>query len=603
MTVLLPWPLSRLLPSEQSISAVVTPSNAVEHVGGRAGSVSSLLRYYEQPGVAPPSSRVAPSEQQNALGFAGFTVGHVFRFGALVASKTTEVSLAVLSHHIWGPRRKSWGVHMTILSSLMRNVGQHSSLIDIATIRMLINLGGLVPLPPDALVTPVTFRVRKRNLRGILAACDALEDSSRELSCEWIVNKRLWQRLQGEWKAMHSPHAEYEPPPVRKHHKDRVIIYLHGGAYYLFSAATHRGITVPLSRFADARVFAVDYRLAPETRFPGPLHDAVSAYFRLIDDLHIPPENITVAGDSAGGGLALALLMYLRDNHYPLPSGAILMSPWVDLTRSCDSWESNEPYDVISFPPSGDHLDPVACYLGPHMERYLTHPYASPLFGDFRGLPPLLIQAEILESQRAVGQLKLQAQGLEEGQHALAELEEEMTSKMGKRYRLGWEKWVKDEEERERAIREAAGGQLAVVPAVSIYSEEEEEEEAVSGANKGKRKASEEDVSDLLALYVDIPSDPEALRQACEALREDVGRYRKRRKEVFDEFVRFQAEAGTSGRMNEYRRLISAGCGGIPPSEVDATLGMLLESLESEEPSSSSVAWSSGMGQRPVSTI
>lgn len=73
----------------------------------------------------------------------------------------------------------------------------------------------------------------------------------------------------------------------------------------------------------------MNYRLAPETRFPGPLHDAVFAYFRLVDDLHVPPENIVVAGDSAGGGLTLALLMYLRDNDYPLPAGAILMSPWV----------------------------------------------------------------------------------------------------------------------------------------------------------------------------------------------------------------------------------------------------------------------------------
>jgi|SRR6266567_925861 len=74
---------------------------------------------------------------------------------------------------------------------------------------------------------------------------------------------------------------------------------------------------------------AVAYRLAPETRFPGSLHDAVSTYFRMLDDLHIPPSNILVAGDSAGGGLCLALLMYLRDNDYPLPAGAILLSPWV----------------------------------------------------------------------------------------------------------------------------------------------------------------------------------------------------------------------------------------------------------------------------------
>ena len=82
-------------------------------------------------------------------------------------------------------------------------------------------------------------------------------------------------------------------------------------------------------REAEKGFEAVDYRLAPETRFPGPLHDAVTAYFRLVDDLKIPPENIVVAGDSAGGGLTLALLMYLRDNNYPLPSGTILFSPWV----------------------------------------------------------------------------------------------------------------------------------------------------------------------------------------------------------------------------------------------------------------------------------
>lgn len=76
-------------------------------------------------------------------------------------------------------------------------------------------------------------------------------------------------------------------------------------------------------------VLAIDYRLAPETKFPGPLHDAVSAYFRLIFDLQIPHNDIIVAGDSAGGGLTLALMMYLRDNGYPLPGGGILMSPWV----------------------------------------------------------------------------------------------------------------------------------------------------------------------------------------------------------------------------------------------------------------------------------
>lgn len=132
---------------------------------------------------------------------------------------------------------------MTILAGIMRDAGRHSKLVDIvrtpfslsvlldvpivtqATIRMFLRIGGLVPLPPDALVTPVTFRVRKRGLRGILAKFDELEDGTRELSGEWVVTKRLWQRLQAEWK-----HATIDAStPHRKHHNERIILYLHGG--------------------------------------------------------------------------------------------------------------------------------------------------------------------------------------------------------------------------------------------------------------------------------------------------------------------------------------------------------------------------------------
>ena len=247
-------------------------------------------------------------------------------------------------------------------------------------IRMLMGVGGLVPVPSDALVTPVTFRVTKRALRGILAEYDALEDGSRELSGEWVVGKRTWQRLQREWqlskRVKEKLGQDANTPAHHSKRKERVILYLHGGeflvlclgthssantrckgAYYLSSPATHRLVTIPLSKYLDARLFgrevsfyhsaymltsrslALAYRLAPETRFPGPLHDAVSAYFRLVDDLRIPPENILLAGDSAGGGLCLALMMYLRDNDYPLPGGAILMSPWVGKYLFCISWK------------------------------------------------------------------------------------------------------------------------------------------------------------------------------------------------------------------------------------------------------------------------
>jgi len=93
--------------------------------------------------------------------------------------------------------------------------------------------------------------------------------------------------------------------------------------------------------------------LAPEHAFPLPLHDVLQGYLRLLQPpLSIAPEDIIVAGDSAGGGLSLALCMYLRDEGYEMPSGLILMSPWVDLTMSCGSWDENADTDVVPRPDS-----------------------------------------------------------------------------------------------------------------------------------------------------------------------------------------------------------------------------------------------------------
>lgn len=184
------------------------------------------------------------------------------------------------------------------------------------------------------------------------------------------------------------------------------------------------------------------------------------------------------------------------------------------------------------------------------------------------------IQSEILDSQRTVASLRAQAQGLPQAKARLAELESQLRAKMGQRYRLGWEKWVKDEEEREKAIRDMSGGSLRPVNM----------ENGVYQAPNG------DDITDLLALHADIPSDPEAIKAQCEQLRNEVSTHKKRRIEAFDALVRAQEEAGTGGRMAQYRKLISAGCGGVPPSEVDNVVKMLAETLESEE-SSTSTPW------------
>ncbi|KAF8078986.1 Alpha/Beta hydrolase protein [Lyophyllum atratum] len=359
---------------------------------------TDFLFHYATPGVTPPSARVDPKMQIQPR--RPLRIWDFWRYGLVVASKATEITRDVLSHHVWGPRKKSWGIEMTIVSSIMRGAGRHTSLIDIATTRMLMSVGGLVPLPADALVTPVSFRVKKRNLPGILAEFDAAEDGMRELSGEWVVGKKTWHRLQVEWKTIQNQSSS-DTQTINEglNTKEQVILYIHGGAYYLSSAAAQRLISIPLSKFTDARPWTIVWH--PETVFPGPLHDVVSGYLRLVEDLQIPPENILLAGDSAGGGLCLALLMYLRDNNQSLPAGAILMSPWVDLTMSCESWDSNANFDVVPFP-AQDHMNPIALYLGQRMEEYLTHPYASPLFGNFEGLPPLLIQvgdAEVLRDE------------------------------------------------------------------------------------------------------------------------------------------------------------------------------------------------------------
>ena len=110
-------------------------------------------------------------------------------------------------------------------------------------------------------------------------------------------------------------------------------------------------VSVPGVGTTDLR--AITYRLAPENVFPLPLHDVLHGYLRLLaPPLSLPPENIIIAGDSAGGGLGLALCMYLRDEGYKMPSALILMSPWVDLTMSCGSWDENSAWDVVPRPVS-----------------------------------------------------------------------------------------------------------------------------------------------------------------------------------------------------------------------------------------------------------
>jgi acetyl esterase/lipase len=167
---------------------------------------------------------------------------------------------------------------------------------------------------------------------------------------------------------------------------DRRILFLHGGAYTTGTPVLYRHILWRFAIAADAQVAAIAYRLAPEHPFPAAIEDAVAAWQGLLAE-GADPRRCAVMGDSAGGGLALALLLRLRDIGAPLPGAAVALSPWTDLAMTGNSLQRNAANDPMENPDDVPYL--VACYLGDSDPR---NPYASPLYGDPTGLPPTLIQ-------------------------------------------------------------------------------------------------------------------------------------------------------------------------------------------------------------------
>jgi acetyl esterase/lipase len=166
---------------------------------------------------------------------------------------------------------------------------------------------------------------------------------------------------------------------------DAVLIWFHGGGYVIGSARGCRRLGADVSAASGASVLLPDYRLAPEHPFPAAVEDAVAVCTWLLDG-GTSAERIVLGGDSAGGGLAVAALVALRDRGVALPAGAVLLSPLADLTLSSSSWETRRALDPLV----GDHNAPemAAAYLG---DVDPTTPLASPVFADLRGLPPLLI--------------------------------------------------------------------------------------------------------------------------------------------------------------------------------------------------------------------
>jgi epsilon-lactone hydrolase len=165
-----------------------------------------------------------------------------------------------------------------------------------------------------------------------------------------------------------------------------VVLYFHGGAYVSGSLETHRALVGRIARASKTKCLSVEYRLAPENPFPAGLEDAFKTYHWLLKEGY-DHKKIVLAGDSAGGGLTIALLLKLRDENAPQPAAGVCMSPWLDLECTGDSgWKLKKHDPMLKF----EFGKIYANYYVPNHD--FRNPYASPYYSDPTGLPPIYIQ-------------------------------------------------------------------------------------------------------------------------------------------------------------------------------------------------------------------
>ena len=223
-------------------------------------------------------------------------------------------------------------------------------------------------------------------------------DARRKLIDQYFCVHPSTSEIHGQWHAVNTDHIPMEWVVADGADPDRRILYVHGGSWVSGSLAGYRAFLSRVSQATGAVVLAVDYRLAPEHPFPAGLDDCIQAYRWMRENGPQGKGTVPAAylmGDSAGGNLALAALLKVRDSQLPLPAALIALSPATDFTGGSPSLVSRASVDPIIKPEVLPALIPI--YLGRHTEA--TDPYASPLFGDYRGMPPLLLQvgdAEVL---------------------------------------------------------------------------------------------------------------------------------------------------------------------------------------------------------------
>ncbi|KAF9929025.1 hypothetical protein FBU30_001934 [Linnemannia zychae] len=272
---------------------------------------------------------------------AAFLWNFIVPKGPLLVSTT-------LSHYTYGPPKPSWSYKFSLIMAIAQSMGGNLSERPLKDFQRMSRLNDkLGPVHPGANATdaivPNTYRDKAAVYVDNILTQEGIDSAT--LGWDWKNDPRAEKPLKAEWTETKVKDDTYS--------EGRTVLYLHGGGYFLCSIKTHRWASWNMARFGGAKVFSVDYRLAPDSPFPAAIHDALAAYLYLIEPPAdagfdpIDPKNIVIMGDSAGGGLTFATMLAIRDAGLPTPAGIIGWSPWLDLYVSMPSFLDNAASDYL----------------------------------------------------------------------------------------------------------------------------------------------------------------------------------------------------------------------------------------------------------------
>ncbi|KAF9929325.1 hypothetical protein FBU30_001686 [Linnemannia zychae] len=253
-----------------------------------------------------------------------------------------------LVHYAYGPAKPSWSYRFSVTVALFRAFVTQLNEVPLNQTKAMFKLmGENAPVPEGAIIgkskVPVEYRNKAAEIMEQLLSLQGID--SAKLGWNWKNDPAGKEPLLGEWTEAKVKDEKYN--------EGRTVLYFHGGAYILGSVREHRWASWHMARHAGAKVFSVEYRLAPESPFPAAVQDALSAYLYLLNPpadasmAAVDPKNIVIMGDSAGGGLAFATILAIRDAGLPVPAGIVGWSPWLDLLHSMPSVLLNSGTDYL----------------------------------------------------------------------------------------------------------------------------------------------------------------------------------------------------------------------------------------------------------------